>query len=170
MQKEMERIFNLTEDRDPMFSDQKLNPSNTTIATAWNAGPAYWNKNSEWYYHPETNEESLSPKEFIPDLIELGFIPGRPPGVHGGRLGEYTKERYEKVTATRKANGSYVPANKGIPHTLETRKKMSDKAKLRKHIPDYVNPFHKKLECPHCGKVGQYGNMKRWHMDNCRNK
>lgn len=24
------------------------------------------------------------------------------------------------------------------------------------------------LICPHCGKVGDYKNMKRWHMDNCK--
>lgn len=23
------------------------------------------------------------------------------------------------------------------------------------------------LECPHCGKTGNVGNMKRWHFDNC---
>jgi hypothetical protein len=26
------------------------------------------------------------------------------------------------------------------------------------------------LECPHCGKTGNVGNMKRWHYDNCRSK
>lgn len=25
-----------------------------------------------------------------------------------------------------------------------------------------------KVECPHCGKSGQYTNMKRWHFDRCR--
>jgi len=26
------------------------------------------------------------------------------------------------------------------------------------------------LTCPHCNKTGDYKNMKRWHMDNCRHK
>ena len=25
------------------------------------------------------------------------------------------------------------------------------------------------LECPHCDKRGNIGNMKRWHFDNCKN-
>ena len=26
---------------------------------------------------------------------------------------------------------------------------------------------HEKISCPHCGKLGQYAAMKRWHFDNC---
>jgi group I intron endonuclease len=26
------------------------------------------------------------------------------------------------------------------------------------------------LTCSHCGKIGDYKNMKRWHMDNCKHK
>ncbi len=26
----------------------------------------------------------------------------------------------------------------------------------------------KSIECPHCGKSGNVGNMKRWHFDNCK--
>jgi hypothetical protein len=26
------------------------------------------------------------------------------------------------------------------------------------------------LTCPHCGKTGDYKNMKRWHMENCKHK
>jgi hypothetical protein len=26
------------------------------------------------------------------------------------------------------------------------------------------------IECPHCGKSGNVGNMKRWHYDNCKKK
>ena len=41
MQKNMERIFNLSEDRNPMLSDQNLYTK--PIANQWNAVP--WNKN-----------------------------------------------------------------------------------------------------------------------------
>lgn len=27
---------------------------------------------------------------------------------------------------------------------------------------------NRKVECPHCGKVGQEANMKRWHFDKCK--
>lgn len=26
----------------------------------------------------------------------------------------------------------------------------------------------KTLTCPHCGKIGDYKNMNRWHMDRCK--
>ena len=26
-----------------------------------------------------------------------------------------------------------------------------------------------KVSCPHCGKQGNVGNMKRWHFENCGN-
>lgn len=26
---------------------------------------------------------------------------------------------------------------------------------------------HEKISCPHCGKLGQYAAMKRWHFNNC---
>lgn len=38
----------------------------------------------------------------------------------------------------------------------ETRKKMSEAAKRKP-----------KVTCPHCGKQGLEGNIKRWHFDNC---
>ena len=28
----------------------------------------------------------------------------------------------------------------------------------------------KRVECPHCGKVGGNGLMQRWHFDNCKHK
>lgn len=34
---------------------------------------------------------------------------------------------------------------------------------------DNVSSLNKKIiECPHCNKVGNYGNMKRWHFENCK--
>lgn len=30
--------------------------------------------------------------------------------------------------------------------------------------------LHTELICPHCSKIGMLGSMKRWHMDNCKNK
>jgi hypothetical protein len=34
---------------------------------------------------------------------------------------------------------------------------------------DNTSSLNKKmLECPHCNKTGNYGNMKRWHFENCK--
>lgn len=32
----------------------------------------------------------------------------------------------------------------------------------------YHKNKRKKIECPHCRKVGDSTNMKRWHFDNCK--
>jgi group I intron endonuclease len=47
----------------------------------------------------------------------------------------------------------------GKQHTDETKAKMSAAHALRE-----------KVVCPNCGKSGIVSNMKRWHLDNCRNK
>lgn len=45
----------------------------------------------------------------------------------------------------------------GHTHTKENLKILSEKAKNRE-----------KLECPHCGKISDISNAKRWHFDNCK--
>lgn len=47
------------------------------------------------------------------------------------------------------------------PFTESTKKKLSEKLKLRmeKALP---------VLCPHCGKEGQFQAMKRWHFNNCK--
>lgn len=47
----------------------------------------------------------------------------------------------------------------GKKHSNESKKKMSE---ATKNI--------KKIECPHCGKVGPIPNMKQHHFDNCKQK
>lgn len=48
---------------------------------------------------------------------------------------------------------------KGRPKSAQMRERLSA-AKLGVPRP--------KLTCPHCGKQGGDGNMKRWHFDNCK--
>ena len=46
---------------------------------------------------------------------------------------------------------------KGIKKTKEHKDKLP------------FNILNKKtIKCPHCNKIGQYINMKRWHFDNCK--
>ena len=62
----------------------------------------------------------------------------------------------------------------GKNHTDETKSKMS---KASKGIPKseehksklpYQTLNKTTIECPHCHRVGQYVNMKRWHFDKCK--
>lgn len=40
-------------------------------------------------------------------------------------------------------------------------------AKISAALTGYKRP---RIECPHCGKVGANGLMKRWHFDNCKQR
>lgn len=70
----------------------------------------------------------------------------------------------------------YYQENGGPVVSEETKAKIS-KALKGKSKP--MSESHKKnlkchtnnklkVSCPHCHKVGQFTNMKRWHFDNCR--
>ena len=58
-------------------------------------------------------------------------------------------------------NGQAISGNKnpmfGKSHSKETKLKIAEKAARR-------------ISCPHCERVGNIANMKRWHFDNCRSK
>jgi hypothetical protein len=64
---------------------------------------------------------------------------------------EHTPEAKQKISE----------AKLGVPKSDETRQKISE-AKLG--VPQ------EQVQCPHCGKIGGIGIMKRWHFDNCKYK
>lgn len=71
-----------------------------------------------------------------------------------------TLEEKRLMSASRKAVANKVGVwNLGIPHSAETIKKLTEKAKLRK-----------KYTCLHCDKEVAGSNYFRWHSDNCRLK
>ena len=53
--------------------------------------------------------------------------------------------------------------------SIEIRQKVG-KIGGKKTAENGMTPFQKKVECPHCGKIGQLANMKRHHFDNCKFK
>lgn len=72
---------------------------------------------------------------------------------------------------------------KGMPKTEEHKRKIGIAHKGKStHKGKKWGPYPKErveklptlklnyvtVECPHCGKSGQYNNMKRWHFDNCK--
>jgi group I intron endonuclease len=85
------------------------------------------------------------------------FISGELVGVRKGvKLSQETIEKY-------KIRSKGNQARLGIPHTPEIRKLISERtSKALKGVPK------KTIECPHCGKVGGAGNMKRYHFDFCK--
>ena len=51
--------------------------------------------------------------------------------------------------------------NKSEPHIKALSEAMSSNPN---------NVFNHNVTCPHCGRVGQKPNMKRWHFENCRER
>jgi group I intron endonuclease len=88
---------------------------------------------------------------------DLRFISGELVGVQKGV--KPSQETIEKYKIRSKGN----QARLGIPHTPEIRMLISERtSKALKGVPK------KTIECPHCGKVGGAGNMKRYHFDFCK--
>lgn len=73
-----------------------------------------------------------------------------------GKILSVTKEQFEN-------DPNLVGSTYGSKQTKESNLKRSIK---QKGIP---KPRYK-VTCPHCEKIGDVTNMKRWHFDNCKNK
>lgn len=67
-----------------------------------------------------------------------------------------SKESIERMVRTKLRNGT---TNKGKSFSEIHKKRISEACKDRK-MPT--------TKCPHCNKIGDIGNMKRWHFDNCK--
>ena len=96
-----------------------------------------------------------------------------------------TEETKNKISESNKGK---IPWNKGLssenpawnkgvstgPMSDETKDKIkkSNLGKIRndEHKENYSKAAQSRptIECPWCGKVGGYPQMKRWHMDNCK--
>ena len=67
-------------------------------------------------------------------------------------------------------------AARGRKHTEEAKRNMSEALKGRKFSKDWKYKLseaaqnRQKTPCPHCGKVVDPANMKRWHGDNCKHR
>lgn len=72
---------------------------------------------------------------------------------------QFSEEWLRKMTESKRGNQN----RKGIPHSDEMKKIISERTSAAlKGVPK------KRVECPHCGKVGGEGNMKRYHFENCK--
>ena len=87
--------------------------------------------------------------------------------LYGDRSAEIRKKQSEAKLGDK--NSFY-----GKKHSAEAVSKIKEAAKNRS--ADYYNKIgailasQPKLTCPHCGKVADARNSKRWHFDNCKFK
>jgi hypothetical protein len=81
----------------------------------------------------------------------------------GEKNGMFGKACHENMTETEKQNwkNNLSASLTGIKRSEETKAKMRLAAKNRKTTKPTV-------QCPHCDLIGQQGNMKRYHFDNCK--
>ncbi len=68
-----------------------------------------------------------------------------------------SSEHRKNISEAQKNNGGNGPKN----HTAET------KDKIRKSMQKRPRP---NKVCPHCGSIGGFLSMSRWHFDKCRSK
>lgn len=96
---------------------------------------------------------NLSKEEYSFKASHLATLQGK-----DGKLW-FQSEEGRKWTADK--NRKLAEEGKHYGQTDESRKRASDAAKERNA---------RKVECPHCSKVGGYVNMKRFHFDKCKQR
>lgn len=108
----------------------------------------------------------ISNESWINKSVNGKFLP------YGKQSKEHIQKRISKIIGS--GNGMFGRKGSANPfygkhHSKETLEKLS-KPKTEEHkskLP-YQKLNYQKIECPHCKKIGQYVNMKRWHFDNCK--
>jgi hypothetical protein len=106
----------------------------------------------------------LNNKKWLNRSINGRFLP------HGKQTEAHTLNRVKSLVEGGKRKGkvawtaaSHPEYAKRVSLKLKGMKKTESHKEKMKTRPQNVI----KLTCPHCGKNGDYKNMKRWHMDNC---
>jgi len=56
----------------------------------------------------------------------------------------------------------------GVSKSKEHKENISKGRKGIKFTEEHKEKLRRKVECPHCGKIGGISQMKRWHFDNCK--
>jgi len=91
----------------------------------------------------------------------------------GGGTVNHSKKARRKISEAKKGENN---PNYGKTHSEETRCKMSEAAKGKAHSEEHRRKMSEaaknkpKLQCPHCGKIANIANIKRWHGDKCKHR
>ena len=111
------------------------------------------------------------PEELIDDLetnciaMEDSFINGYNTLEYGASARGYkrTRESIEKQRSTMLKKGNHFAGKKHSEETLRIIGQKVSASNTGKKRGNYAES-----ECPHCGKTGRGGNMKRYHFNNCK--
>lgn len=94
--------------------------------------------------------------------------------INGRFLPSGPQSKEHKAARSKALKGHLPTFNK--KHSVESLEKMRLAQLGRPKSPEHILAFRNRpqdtmrLVCPHCGKEGDYKNMKRWHMDNCQHQ
>lgn len=135
--------------------------------------------------------------ELISELARKGNLKRVADGTHILLGGEIQRKHAKRINAEKVAKGIHHFQDKEKSSAMAHKRVANgtnpfcDKEKARerayKNVANGTHPFlggeiqkkrlengthnflnHPKIECPHCGKIGNLGPMKRWHFDNCK--
>ena len=118
------------------------------------------------YKHLPSEEKEIIYQKISKTLKEKGI---RPPGRNKG----FNLTEEHKTSISKSLKGKTKP-ERSIEHCNNISKALSNRTLStvqKEKISSSMKEHHsnnKTLECPHCGKKGKSGVMKRWHFDNCR--
>lgn len=99
----------------------------------------------------EESRKKISQGNKIPKPQTKEHIQKRADAQRGKKRKPHTEKTKQKISS----------ANKGVSKTFTEEHKKN----LRCHKNNSI-----RVTCPHCNKVGQLTNMKRWHFDKCKSR
>ena len=131
-----------------------------------------WHPVSQILYVPHTEKEYHNIVELLDKLIdEVGEDENHPFKLHGNKNGHHKGE-------------TISPMSNDIKNKIS--ESLKKKWKEQDHPTKGLEPWNKnkkglqvawnkgkemeKIECPHCGKLSDKLNAKKWHFDNCKFK
>jgi hypothetical protein len=115
-------------------------------------------KNSEGYKNRNVSKHHLKGKTYEE-------IYGKEKAIHikeklsSAKRPEYKKGSEHHMFGKKRPDHAAKMKGKSHPHTNESKQKLSI---AKTGVP------RNKLTCPHCGKIGGDGIIKRWHFNNCK--
>ena len=131
----------------------------------------------EYMSHPESRENLRNKRlEFLSNAYNLQKAQEHISALNKSRTGvSLTQEHKDNISQgligheiTQEARQNLSNALKGKPKSEAAKEAFRKGWEKRKANGRDNNPFKEKVECPHCGTIGQTTCMKRWHFDNCR--
>lgn len=107
----------------------------------------------------------ITDKRFLNKNVNGKFLKSGP------QTKDHIQKRIKSTIETKRKKGSFKLSEEHKRNISNSTKGVSKpfREEHKKSIQKRIKQFNLlEIECPHCLKIGQYTNMKRWHFDNCK--